>query len=117
MPPLQSASTKQGASGRHFNAQGPPQSLLGSPPFWTPSKHVGAAHTALPAGPLQTRLSQSALTRHGFPGGHPAGHTEPQSVPASAPFWMPSSHAGGAHTPAVHKVASQSAFVTQPAPS
>jgi hypothetical protein len=71
----------------------PPQSVPVSEPFFTPSLHVGAAHSI---DALQYPLAQSALFAHDFPFAQ-SGHAPPQSTSLSMPFFAPSVHVGVAH--------------------
>src|SRR5262245_56582108 len=61
---------------------GPPQSASLSPPFVTPSEHVGARQVP----PSHTSLEQSASISQGPPGGQPS-QEPPQSTPVSSPSW------------------------------
>jgi len=68
---------------------GPPQSTSLSPPFLTPSEHVGAWQTPLTHTPLwpSPPLEQPPPVPH-------AAHGPPQSMPVSPPFCAPSLHDG-----------------------
>ena len=89
--PLQSAPLSHAANAGHRTGHTAPQSASGSPPFFTPSEHVGAAHCPSP----QTPDWQSAAAPHVAPSGHGV-HGPPQSASDSPPFFTPSAQPGAA---------------------
>jgi hypothetical protein len=82
-----------------------------------PSKHEGAAHVALPAGPTQILLAQSAPLEQGVPAAHFTGQGTPQSTSASSPFFTPSSQEGAAQALDTQEPLSQSPPAPQTPPS
>jgi hypothetical protein len=81
-PLAQSFCDVQSFPGAH-GAQGPLQSTSDSPPFLTPSEHVGTAQIP----PAQTPLEQSLPTPHAAPSGHALQLAPPQSTSVSPPFF------------------------------
>jgi hypothetical protein len=82
-----------------------PQSTSVSPPFFTPSAHVGAAHALA----VQTPDVQSAPIAHLLPFAQ-APHGPPQSTSVSLPSETPSLHVGIAQSPIEQYRSAQSAF-------
>ncbi|MFC5490877.1 hypothetical protein [Dokdonella soli] len=97
----------------HFEQVGPPQSISVSPPFLTPSKHVGAAQ--VPA--VQTWLWQSLPTLQPLPMAHAAQVGPPQSTSVSFPFFTPSEQLAGWQVPALQTRFWQSLPLAQIFPS
>src|SRR5690242_19447903 len=76
----------------HSPMQSSPQSMFTSLPFFTPSKHVGAAHMHVFSSQSHTFERQSEECSHRSPVSHPLGQPPPQSSSVSMPFCTPSLH-------------------------
>src|SRR5690606_167660 len=128
-------------------ASGPPQSTSVSPPFFTPSSNVGAAHmlvtgsqtllahSAPSVQPLptsdggahtpfsQVSLSQSAGTVHVLPSPHLGADEPPQSTSVSSPSFVPSATFGSSSSGtsgaagSLEQAASETAAAVRAAPS
>jgi hypothetical protein len=90
----------------HFVAQGPPQSLSVSVPFFRASLQVGAVQVSFE----QTPLLQSVMSRHFFVSSQRFGQPAPQSTSPSVPLRMPSEQLGSAQRPSLQFWLSQPRF-------
>src|SRR5207237_662863 len=113
-PLVQTVETPQPAPSAHLLGHPPPQSRSVSPPFLTPSVHVGTEHVLV--APSQTPLVQSIAPAQPLPSAHFA-QLPPQSVSVSEPFFTVSVHVTGRHFFAVHVALAQSAGTSHAFPS
>jgi hypothetical protein len=111
----QSLAIRHGLPGPQATQVPPPQSIVVSFPFHTPSVHVGATH--LPLAHLLLRQSQSDATPHVRPTGQRAQLPPPQSTSDSVPFLTPSLHVAALQNPAVHTLFEQSLAVVHALPA
>jgi hypothetical protein len=91
-PLLQSFALAQTSPSWHFDAQAAPQSVVGSPPFLTPSTQLATAQVWVAM--RQIWLAQSPFCLQALPSAQDAHVPPPQSVSVSALLSMLSAQLG-----------------------
>ncbi len=95
---------------------GPPQSMVGSPLFCTPSLQFGTHVEPLHSLPLQSESTVQPWSGPHFLGLNPDAHEPPQSTSVSLPFWTPSAHVGTRHVFCLQTPCRQSSAASQICP-